>query len=134
MSSCEMVAAPEEVTEEQTEIINLGRDAILDCQDVYAEPVYVPEWGGQAYVRVITGHERDRFELSVNDGQRKNMVDIRARFVALVLSNESGERLFADSDIPKLTQKSASALDRVFGAGQILNGMTEEAVEGLAKN
>jgi len=129
-----MVAAPEEVMDDQTEIVNLGRDAILDCHDVYAEPVYVPEWGGQVYVRVITGHERDRFELSVNDGQRKNMVDIRARFVALVLSNESGERLFADSDIPKLTLKSASALDRVFGAGQILNGMTEEAVEGLAKN
>ncbi len=116
----------------------LTREAILQAQDLPHEDVYVPEWGGWVRVRGLTAEERDKFEASILEGQGRNarvrMENIRAKLVALAVVDEEGNRLFTDDDVALLAKKSAAAVQRVFDVAMRLSGLTEEAVEELAKN
>ncbi len=109
----------------------LGRDQILTAQDLPTVDVDVPEWGGTVRVRMMTGGERDAFEAGTitRHGKKieQNLVNIRARLVALCVVDEKGQRLFSEADAAALGQKSAAALNRVFNAAQQLNALTEEA-------
>ena len=109
----------------------LGRDQILTAQDLPTVDVEVPEWGGTVRVRMMTGGERDAFEAGTitRHGKKieQNLVNIRARLVALCVVDEKGQRLFSEADAAALGQKSAAALNRVFNAAQQLNALTEEA-------
>ena len=108
----------------------LTRDQILGAQDLTYEEVAVPEWGGVVRVRMMTGAERDAFEAStlVRRGKRVdlNMVNMRARLVALTVVDKAGARLFTERDVEVLAAKSSAALNRVFEAARVLNGLTEE--------
>ncbi len=114
----------------------LGRDAILAVSDLPSVDVEVPEWGGSVRVRMLTGGERDAFEVSTLTRKGKtfetNLVNMRARLVALTAVDENGARLFSEDDVTALAAKSAAALNRVFMAAQKLNGLTEEAVADAA--
>lgn len=110
----------------------LTRDQILMCDDLPRETVQVPEWGGEVQVRTMTGADRDTFEASLI-GKEGRLENVRARLVSLALCDESGVRLFNDSDVIALGQKSAKALDRVFTVAQRLNGIGADQVDA-AKN
>jgi hypothetical protein len=116
----------------------LTRDAILQAQDLPRELVSVPEWGGEVYVRALTGAERDAFEQSIVEQKGKstkmNLQNMRAKLVALTVVDEEGKRVFSDADAKLLGQKSALALNRVFEVAQKLSGLTPEDVEELTKN
>ena len=113
----------------------LNREAILQTDDLPRELVQVPEWGGDVYVRTLTGTERDAFEQSmVGKKSKMNLDNVRARFAVLTICDEAGKRLFADEDAKVLGDKSAAALDRVFAVAQRLNGFSSEDAEDLAKN
>ncbi len=115
----------------------LSRDAIIAAPDITPELVDVPEWGGQVYVRGLTGKERDAFEMAVTDpktGLPKSGVNIRGRLALLGLCNEQGERLFADTDLPALAKKSALALERVVDHVRHLSGMTDEDLARIEGN
>ncbi|MFW6034561.1 MAG: hypothetical protein ACOC9R_05430 [bacterium] len=117
----------------------LSRDAILDADDLSTDVVQVPEWGGAVLVRSLTGRERDEFEAGTmrfgKDGSREmRLSNLRARFVALVIVDEQGNRLFADTDVKRLGQKSAAALQRVWEAGRKLSGLSDEDVEELVED
>ena len=113
----------------------LKRDDILNVKDIAIELVEVPEWGGEVYVKGMTGLERDAFEGSIVEirgkGRRVNMANVRAKLAAQTLCDENGERLFTDADVKELGRKSASALQRVFEVAQRLSGIGEEAVKEL---
>lgn len=116
----------------------LSRDEILGAIDSRLVKVDVPEWGGHVFVRSMTGLERDTFEgetalLRKNDPSKK-VPAIRARLLARVMVDEEGKRLFTDTDIPNLANKSAKALDRLFAVAESLSGMTMADLEELAKN
>jgi hypothetical protein len=119
-------------------VITLTREAILAATDLPKELIDVPEWGGSVWVRGLTGAERDRFENSVIEQKGRdrslNLRNVRAKLCALCMVDEEGKRLFADSDIQALGQKSAAALSRVFDAAQRLSGLTREDVKELAEN
>jgi hypothetical protein len=108
----------------------LTRDAILSASDLTFEDVDVPEWGGTVRVRMLTGAERDLFESGtvVRRGKRveMNLVNVRARLVALTAIDEGGQLLFTQADVEALAKKSAAGLNRVFEAARKLNGLTEE--------
>ena len=91
----------------------------------------VPEWGGTVRVRMMTGTERDAFEAGTVTRHGKkietNLVNIRARLVALCVIDETGARLFSEADAVALGQKSGAALNRVFSEAKQLNALTEEA-------
>ena len=116
----------------------LTRDDILRADDIQAEIVDVPEWGGQVRVKGLSGTERDRFEQDSIDQRGKttklNFANIRARLLVLCLVDEQGNRLFQRSDIDLLGQKSAAALNRVFDVARRLSGLNQEDVEELAEN
>lgn len=116
----------------------LSRDDILGADDLARELVAVPEWGGELYVRCLTGSERDRFEAEMladpEEDQRKRFLNLRARLVVLAVCDEHNLPLFMLNDVEALGRKSAKVLDRLFSVAQRLSGMTREDVEALTKN
>lgn len=121
----------------------LNREEILKANDLPApERLEVPEWGGEVYVRVMTGVERDAWEAAsmrmVGRGRKREMVpkleNARARLCAICLCDEKGDRLFSDQDVMALGKKSAAALDRVLTVAQRVNGITQADVDELEGN
>jgi hypothetical protein len=116
----------------------LGRDAILNASDVQQEDIYVPEWGTWVHVRGLSGRERDGFEAEMVDQRGKsratNLRNIRARLVALSVVDDAGQRMFQHADIDALGEKSARALDRIFGKAMELSGLRQQDVEEMAEN
>ncbi len=115
----------------------LGKDDILNINDVQKELVKVPEWGGEVWVRGLTGSERDAFEGSVVEtrgkNQRVNMTNVRAKLAALSMCDETGKRLFTEKDAYELGKKSASALQRIFAVAQKLSGIGEDEIGELTE-
>lgn len=116
----------------------LGRDAILQADDLSWEDVEVPEWGGMVRVRGLTGAERDAFEAEMVEQRgkkvRMDMQNFRAKLVVRSVVDEEGKRLFSDKDAPQLGQKSAAALQRVFEVAQRLSGLSDTDVGELVGN
>lgn len=115
----------------------LDKNAILSADDLPRESVSVPEWGGEVYVRSLMAYEKDKFD---RDQQRRNengdsLDGLRARFAALVIVDEKGDRLFTDAgDITALGKKSGTALDRVLKAAFRLNGVGDAGFDDAKKN
>lgn len=95
----------------------------------------------------LSGTARDQFEVGIFrdeevivDGkpESRRKIDpmyLRARLVALCLVGEDGQRLYADDEIPMLSDDLSSAtLGKLFEAAQKLNGLEEKAAETAAKN
>ena len=112
----------------------LTKEQILRADDLSREKVEIPEWGGVVFVRTLSGTERDAWELRLSSIREKGVGDIRASLAVACVVDESGKRLFADSDIAELGKKSWKPLDRIFDVAMRLNKMREEDVEELAKN
>lgn len=129
----------DEFLKEEIQLVNiLTREQILEAQDLQTEVVEVPEWGGSVKVQGMTGRERDAFEAEILEQRGKkfsvNLLNVRAKLVAVSLVNGDGSRIFADRDIAALGKKSAAALDRVYSVAQELSGISDEDAEELAKN
>lgn len=118
--------------------MTLNKEQILGAKDIRIEKVSVPEWGGDVYVKGMTGTERDKFEASIvemrGSQQKLNMVNVRAKLACYCLCDEKGERLFTDAEMGELAKKSASALQRIFDTAQRLSGIGDADVESLVKN
>jgi hypothetical protein len=112
----------------------LTKEQILNASDSKIEAIDIPEWGGQVFIRTISGTERDNFEQSIVKGKGTDLTNLRAKFCVLVICDESGNRIFNDNHVSVLGKKSAAALDRIFDAGRKLNGMTDGDVKELEKN
>jgi hypothetical protein len=109
----------------------LDRKSILAADDVRKEKIAVPEWGGDVFLRVLTGTDRDRFEESYSE---QKMKAFRIRFLILALCDETGQRLFADDEGDVLGKKSSVVINRLFEAGWKLNAFTQEAVDALGED
>ena len=121
----------------------LDRNAILQVDDLKREKVSVPEWGGDVYVRALTGDERDEYEVSMIEmrpgrGGRTEAIpklqQIRANLVARTVCDELGNRLFKVEDVNELGAKSAAALDRLYEVAQRLSKLSEKDVQELAED
>lgn len=110
----------------------LSKAKILAAKDVkLSDPVPVPEWGGDVYIKTLSGTERDAFEEAYAE---QKMKAFRVRFLVLTLADEAGERLFADADIPALSGKSSIVINRLFEKAWSHNAFTNEAVESLGND
>lgn len=109
----------------------LSKKAILAAKDTKLKgPVAVPEWGGDVYFRTISGLERDQFEDAYSE---QKMKAFRARFLILTLSDDNGDRLFADNEVEALGQKSSVVINRLFDEAWQHNAFTQEAVDALGE-
>lgn len=109
----------------------LSKSAILLAGDVKLDKVNVPEWGGDVFIKTITGLDRDRFEDGYSEQRMKNF---RSRFLVLTLCDEKGERLFTDAEVEELGRKSSLVLNRLFEKAWSLNAFTNEAIEDLGND
>ena len=116
----------------------LTRAGILAYSDIAQEVVEVPEWGGFLYVRGLTGTERDSFEQSIMNstakGKERKIENLRAQLVVRAACNEDGTPIFNAGDVKNLGNKSAAALDRVYGAAAKLSGLSAEDAEELVED
>lgn len=116
----------------------LTREAILASQDIKTERVEVPEWGGYVWVKGLSAHEREQFELAATferDGQRQvSWGQLQARLVAMTVVDEHGERLFSDADVAILATKSAQAIMRIFAVAQRLAALRAEDLDEIRAN
>lgn len=124
----------------ENEYVFLGRDEILDYDDIKTEVVPVPEWGKNAAVRlkVLSAFERDAFEASTvttkGGRQKPNLANLRARLVARCMVDADGNRVFESGDVARLGRKSSAALDRLFAKCQEINGFSEKDIEELTED
>lgn len=115
--------------------MSLTKEQILEAKDIDFESIDVPEWNGAVNVSVMSGFSRDKFESSlVGANGGTNMHNVRARLAVACVVDDNGKQMFTDKDIAHLGNKSGSALDRIYSAAQRINKMTDEDVDGLAKN
>ena len=116
----------------------LDRKSILASDDLPRIKLTIPQWGGDVFIRTMSGCERDQFEASCAQGRGKNkeanLENIRARLAVLTVCDESGMRLFNAKDVEALGKKSAAALDLIFDASRKANGLGAEDVNDLAGN
>jgi hypothetical protein len=109
----------------------LSKAAILAAKDTkLSEALPVPEWGGEVYIKTLSGTERDAFEDAYAENKMKAF---RCRFLVLTLSDDKGQRLFADGDVGELGNKSSVVINRLFEAAWKHNAFTNEAVESLGE-
>ncbi len=115
----------------------LSKEKILAAEDLPFRDVDVPEWGGVARVRTMTGGERDAFEASIYDtdgaGVKLNRTDFRAKLLSKVLVDDKGSRLFTDKEIVALSGKSAKAIQRLFDVAQDINGISKAEQDAIEK-
>lgn len=100
----------------------LTKDALLGMTCKH-EKRHIKAAGGDAVIRVLTGGERVRLSLTAN---RKEGIDAMLAF-CLFMGDESGGRLFPDSEIAKADGIDGRIVQEVVEAGFKLNGMTQEA-------
>ena len=112
-----------------------SRESILAVQDNKLQKVNVPEWGMDVFIRSFCGSERDAFEAEMvaSGNGAKRLANMRARLAVRALCDETGKRLFEDSDAEALGQKSAAALDRIITAIQSLNALGDKEVKHLGE-
>jgi hypothetical protein len=126
----------------------LTRDEILGLQDIDIKEIEVPGWKASIYIRKLTRGQQDEYAKRrfgkanlkhIGKSQEvESTVDIFGHdswLVAQAACDENGKRLFTNSDIEKLNEKSGEAIG--FIAIQVLefSGMKED-VDALeeAKN
>ena len=109
----------------------LTRDEILEAEDIQIWEVEVPEWGGIVLCRSLTAAQVERVQ---GKFKGKGMKGVTAALVALAVVDDDGKRLFHQSDLEKLSNKSISACTHVLKSIMEQNAMEEEDLEELAKN
>lgn len=106
----------------------LTKDQIREVKDIHIVPVEVPEWGGSVHVRALSVRERETLEAGIKP--KNGAVDTRGFRVKVVIAatvTEDGTQMFNKSDAGWLTEKAASAIERIAEAALEHNGMTEDA-------
>jgi hypothetical protein len=114
--------------------MSLTAEQILNADDRQLKKVHVADWGGDVYLRTISGAERDAFEAETFRQGNPNYKNLRARYLALTLTDENGKQIFSKDQVSKLGEKSAPVLDRLFTISAKMNAMSEEDVSELLGN
>lgn len=106
----------------------LSGKQIREVNDRPVEKVPCPEWGGDCYVRILSGLEYNQVR-KFQDGD-----NILGNYAALLLCDAEGFRLFTVKDAGWLGQRDGNVLSRICEAGKIFNEITDEQGKKAAKN
>lgn len=118
--------------------MSLSRDDFRSAHDrPRVKKVSVPELDGDghAYVRVLSGKELE--ESKALEREHKEQYPDMAAAAALVVygvCDDSGKRVFSDSDIEVVLDIEFPVLMRLAEEVLELNGLTESSQEDTAKN
>jgi sporulation-control protein spo0M len=115
----------------------LTRDQIAKTT-LKAELVPVPEWGGEVYVRVMSGTESDAFLDLLYDHETAHgntrLPHLKAVLACLTVCDAQGTRLFSLEDLELVCGLDSAALNRIFEVARRLNGLNPDSEEALTKN
>ena len=120
--------------------MSLTKEQIFQCTDIKIEKLHIEAWGGDIYVRSMTGTERDKFESSNVVKDRKTqtydvrMENLRTRLVVLTVCDETGGRIFTDEDAKEIGRKNAAVIAQIYDVAARLSGITKEDIEEITKN
>lgn len=106
------------------------KHSILAEDDLPVGKVETPEWKSNpiTYIRSLTALEAVQVQDLADD---KN---IHGKFAALVICDESGDRLFTDDDAVALGGKSRPVMERIMAKAMKHNGIGEDDQDETAKN
>ena len=113
---------------------SLSKHQILGASDNSIKKIEVPEWGGEVCLRVMSVGERDEYENEWLRSKERGMPNFRTKFLGKTLCDESGNRLFTDSEINELSKKSAVVMNRLWQEAMEFNALQEKDVEAIAGN
>lgn len=109
----------------------INKQQIIEAKDCPVEAVDIPEWGGNAYIKTLTGAERMSLERDI----ARDESDALFRVVCATLSDNKGQLIFNYPDeIELLKTKSVKVVQRLFKESLRVNAMRPEDVEDAAKN
>lgn len=116
----------------------LSREEIL-AKRRPPKPVNVPLWGGEVYLKYLSGVEFAAWEAWLQDQKEKaDTVSpyARANLVVRCVCDESGARLFTDDDAKALgeAEGGGAVLDYLWDLCAPMNGIGRAATEEIAKN
>lgn len=89
--------------------------------------------GEDAFILEPTANVRDEFDIWINAAAGNN-VGIRGAIAALVLCDESGNRLFTIEDAPRLGALPPAVLQPIFDLGAKLLAVTDKEQKELEGN
>lgn len=98
---------------------------------------HVPEWDTTVRVHVMTGKERDAWELACMDETAEsnfNRENMTARLLVYTVRDMVGRRIFEDNDVDWLGNTNSVPQRRLFPIAMRLNGLTKDDVEAITKN
>lgn len=115
----------------------LDRSQLLKPRPLAREKVTVTEWGGDVWVRAMTGTERDEFEqeyMAAKKAAEDYIPNLRARLLVRTICDEQGKSLLTPNDIDALGEQSADVVARLYNVASRLNGLSKGDREELEKN
>jgi hypothetical protein len=115
--------------------VKLNREQILKTKDLKTQEVDVAEWGGSIIVKELSTRERLEFndfvaELKKDNEEITPLTSLLAmnKLVILSVVDEFGDRIFMESDIDALSEKSTIILTNIATVAMKLNGMNDQVV------
>ena len=115
----------------------INRDQALKADDLRRDKVEIPEWGGDLYVREITGAESLVFDswMAENKDNKKVLgVGWHPIMVMLCACDDKGKRIFQDDDLELLKGKNKVVISRIAEKAIKINKMGADEIEEETKN
>lgn len=106
------------------------RESILASKSKKLVPIEVPEWDCTVYVSSLSTRDFNHLVKLMGGGETPD--DLFARLVYLCACDESGIRIFSESDIPSIQDMDAEPVKRVALKAQEVNGFSDSS-EALAE-
>ncbi len=116
------------------------RESILNCRQAERVRLSVPTWGGDVWIRELSGEERDAWEAgwleyrkNVN-GDAEDVSNYSSYLLTHTLVDAEGKLLFGENDVPLLGQTRGRVLEAVAREAMRINGIGVASSEDILKN
>lgn len=103
------------------------------AKQIRVEPVKVPGFNGDVYLREMSGIDRERYEQGITSGANEKG-HVRAMLVACTLCDESGKLLFGPDSVAEIASWKARVLIPLAEKATELAALSEEDVQELEGN
>lgn len=119
--------------------MGLTIEDVLPLDDCDVRKVECPEWGGDVYLTVMSGDQRDEYDQRIADlDDAGTLQGIRAFVVAASWCDENGKRANPSvENIARLGSKNGKAMQRLFKVACQLSGLgafADAAIGDAEKN
>lgn len=109
----------------------LSREQVLNAEDRQVQSVDIPEWGGAVLVKSLSAGQ---VEYAQQKMAGKGMKNATAILIAMACVDEEGKRLFHESDLDALSEKSIAACQRILQVVLEQNALDKSEIEKISKN